>query len=171
MVQCKVEPTESCTCDTHEVRMDWWHLSRKSPSVASASLFVGAPVTIASLLNPWLAKAFFAFTFAALWIGCIEAFVHFVRHVKANVSVQCCAVVGLLAALSGHAFMLWVTYSRGWGAETPLVACIIISTGCYVLGFGLMLVLDQWWYAITPSQMLLFIVALHSMGILLLTLD
>ena len=57
MVQCKVEPTESCTCATHGVRMDWCHLSRKKASVASASLFVGAPVTIASLLNPWLAKA------------------------------------------------------------------------------------------------------------------
>ena len=151
------------------VHGDWWHRCRTSASAASASLIVGAPVTIASLFSAYLAKAFLPFTFAAFWIGCIEASVHFSKHLRHdgfNGSFGC-EFTKFMVAVLGHGLILFISFIRGWEADTPVIVCAIWSTGCYVLGFGAMLIMQQWWYSITPSQLLLFIVALHAMGLLI----
>lgn len=147
----------------------WWHLSRREASVASASLIVGAPVTIACLISPWLAKAFLPFTFTALCIGIIETLIHFVRVLRSKTRERLgCAIAAMGASLAGHALMLLISCLRGLHATTPVTFCAFFSTGAYVVGFGLMLIVDEWWYAITPAQMLLFLSTLHAMGLLLI---
>jgi hypothetical protein len=147
----------------------WWHRSRKEASLASASLFVGAPVTIASLVSPWLAKAFLSFTFAALWIGTIETLIHFVRYVRANgTSGLGWALVAMMVSIGGHAVMFLISCVRGLSASTPILMCAFFSTAAFVIGVGIMLIADAWWYAITPSQMLFFLATLQAMGLLLL---
>lgn len=155
--------------DVYRDESNWWHRSRRDVSVASASLFVGVPVTIASLISPWLAKAFLPFTFAALWIGTIETLIQFVRYVRANAFEGLgWAVAAMLGSIGVHGVMLLVSCVRGLGASTSILMCAFFSTAAVVLGIGVMLIADAWWYAITPSQMLFFVAALQAMGLLLL---
>lgn len=163
------EPASSASTDeVYRIESNWWHLSRREPSIASASLFVGAPVTIASLISPWLARAFLPFTFAALWIGAIETLIHFARYVRKNgLDGLGWSILALVASITGHALMLLISFLRGLNAETPALMCALFSTGAYVLGIGIMLIAEEWWYAITPSQMLFLMATLHAMGLLL----
>ncbi|MAB86780.1 MAG: hypothetical protein CML51_05690 [Rhodobacteraceae bacterium] len=163
------EPSNDENNPMYRDESGWWHRSRREASVASASLFVGAPVTIASLVSPWLAKAFLPFTFAALWIGTIETLIHFVRYVRGNgTNGLGWAVAAMIAAIGGHAVMFLISCVRGLGASTSVLMCAFFSTAAVVSGVGIMLIADAWWYAITPSQMLFFLVTLQAMGLLLL---
>lgn len=157
--------------DAYTVDRNWWHRSRATTSVLSVSVLVGAPVTIASLISPWVAKAFLPFTFAALWIGTIETFIHVVRQLRMHGMSKLCVVASVaFVAILGHGAMFAISLARGLHASTPLAACVVCSTGAYVLGFGLMLAIERWWYAITPAQLLVLIVPLHAMGLVLVTL-
>jgi hypothetical protein len=156
----------------YAIHGDWWHRGRTSASPASASLIVGAPVTVASLISSYLARAFLPFTFAAFWIGCIEASIHLSKYLRQNGLGKGfgCELTKFMVAVLGHALILFISVVRGWEADTPTIVCAIWSTGCYALGFGAMLIVEQWWYSITPSQLLFFIATLHAIGLLIMML-
>lgn len=78
-----------------------------------------------------------------------------------------CEFIKFMVAVLGHGLILFISFIRGWDADTPPVICAIWSTGCYVLGFGAMLIIEQWWYSITPSQLLFFIATLYAISVLL----
>lgn len=75
---------------------------------------MGAPVTIASLFSAYLARALLPFTFAAFWVGCIEASVHFNMHLRQKElgGGVGCEFAKLMVAVLGHGLSLFISFIR-----------------------------------------------------------
>lgn len=169
-IKCGVEAAAVESEPDYRDRSDWWHKSRSRPMMCrSISEWLGIPLIIASLVFPRLARAFLPFMLAMCCIGCIEGSAHLVARLRVNESNLYTGNVCIwLSIVVVHIGAFVVSCWRGWGADTPVVVSVICSTCCHVIGIGIVIVVDEWWYRITPAQMILLLASLHPVGILLL---